>query len=303
MGVVSYSTNAYSIDLLLVRCAILLVISFGPSSHAFIRSPSLISKPNDWGSHINLSGFYFLSSASKYTPPDGLAAFLAAGTPPVYIGFGSIVVDNADELTRTVFDAIMQTGQRALVSKGWCGLGSIDPEIPPNIFMLDNCPHDWLFKHVSCVVHHGGAGTTATGLALGRPTVIIPFFGDQSFWGSIVAKAGVGPKPIPYKELTTSGLATAIREALKPATLVKATELGGKIGKENGTAVGASFFHRQLKIDDMRCSLDPQRVAAFCIRGTNVKLSAFAFTVLKDEGLLNLEDIKLLVLLFQSFPM
>lgn len=255
-------------------------------------SPSLIPRPNDWGNHLSLSGFYFLPLASNYTPPDDVTAFLAAGAPPVYIGFGSIVVDNPDELTRTVFNAVMQTGQRALVSKGWGGLlGGRESETPPNIFMIDNCPHDWLFKHVSCVVHHGGAGTTAAGLARGRPTVIIPFFGDQSFWGSMVAKAGVGPKPIPYKELTASGLAAAIREALKPAVLVKATELGAKIGNENGTAVGANFFHQQLKIDDLRCTLDPQRVAAFRIRGTDVKLSAFAFTVLEDEGLLSLEDI------------
>ena len=52
--------------------------------------------------------------------------------------------------------------------------------------MLGNIPHDWLFdeERVSAVVHHGGAGTTAIGLAKGRPTVVVPFFGDQAFWGT-----------------------------------------------------------------------------------------------------------------------
>ena len=68
--------------------------------------------------------------------------------------------------------------------------------------MLDNCPHDWLFKHVSGAVHHGGAGIKSAGIALGQPTVIVPFFGDRPFWGVVVAKAGAGPSPIPYKVLT-----------------------------------------------------------------------------------------------------
>lgn len=64
------------------------------------------------------------------------------------------------------------------------GLGGV--EVPPHVFILGNIPHDWLFdkERVSAVVHHGGAGTTAIGLAKGRPTVVVPFFGDQGFWGA-----------------------------------------------------------------------------------------------------------------------
>jgi UDP:flavonoid glycosyltransferase YjiC (YdhE family) len=122
-----------------------------------------------------------LSAGTDYKPPVDLDIFLKAGDPPVYIGFGSIVVDNPAKLTKIIFDAIRQTGQRALISKGWANIGKGDAEIPENIFLLDKCPHGWLFQHISCVVHHGGAGTTAAGLALGRPTVIVPFFGDQPF--------------------------------------------------------------------------------------------------------------------------
>jgi UDP:flavonoid glycosyltransferase YjiC (YdhE family) len=108
--------------------------------------------------------------------------------------------------------------------------------------MLGNCPHDWLFQHVSCVVHHGGAGTTAAGIALGRPTVIVPFFGDQPFWGAMVARAGAGPSPIPYKDLTADGLAEAISMALKPETLERAKELGERIREEKGCEAGAAAF-------------------------------------------------------------
>lgn len=148
-----------------------------PDSASFkvTRSPALIPKPRDWSANISISGFYFLNLATNYTPDPDLNAFLDAGPPPVYIGFGSIVLEDPDGMTKLIFDAVRQTGQRALVSKGWGGFGADQIGIPDNVFMLGNVPHDWLFKRVSCVVHHGGAGTTAAGIAAGKPTVIVPF--------------------------------------------------------------------------------------------------------------------------------
>ncbi|KAL2002776.1 hypothetical protein VTN02DRAFT_5994 [Thermoascus thermophilus] len=261
--------------------------------YTYCWSPALIPKPSDWGNHIDISGFFFLSLGSNYTPPDDLAAFLAAGPPPVYIGFGSIVVDDPNEMTKMIFEAVRKTGQRALVSKGWGGLGAEEFDIPDGVFILGNCPHDWLFQRVSCVVHHGGAGTTAAGLALGKPTVIIPFFGDQPFWGSMVAKAGAGPTPIPYSQLTADKLADAIMEALQPAALEKARELGAKIRREKGAETGGKSFHKQLHVDDLRCRLAPGRAAAFRVRRTDVRLSALAVAVLINEGLLDLNNLKL----------
>lgn len=257
------------------------------------RSPALIPKPNDWGSHIDISGFFFLSSPSNYQPPEDLEAFLSSGPPPVYIGFGSIVVDDPNGLTKLILDAVKKTGQRALVSKGWGGIGAEMFDIPDSVFFIGNCPHDWLFKRVSCVVHHGGAGTTAAGVAFGRPTVIVPFFGDQPFWGSMIARAGAGPKPIPYKELTTDKLADAITEALQPSVLERAEELGQKMRHERGTDVGSNSFHKQVRIDSLRCVLSPCKAAAFQIRKTDVRLSAFAVAVLLNEGLLDMNDLRL----------
>jgi len=257
------------------------------------RSPALIPKPKDWGRHIDIAGFYFLSAGLSYTPTPELAAFLEAGSPPIYVGFGSIVVDDPNAMTRLIFDAVKKTGQRALVSKGWGGFGADELGVPTGVFMLGNVPHDWLFKHVSCVVHHGGAGTTAAGIACGKPTVVVPFFGDQPFWGSMVAKAGAGPQPIPYKHLTADGLAKAILEALKPEALQKAQDLGAKISSEKGADNGAVSFHRCLGMDDLRCALTPSRVAVWRVKRTSLRLSAFAATVLINEGLLDLNNLKL----------
>ena len=257
------------------------------------RSPALIPKPKDWGPHISISGFYFLSLASSYTPETDLAAFLAAGPPPVYIGFGSIVVDDPNAMTKLIFEAIKKTGQRALVSKGWGGFGADALGIPECVFMLGNVPHDWLFKHVSCVVHHGGAGTTAAGIALGRPTVVVPFFGDQPFWGAMIARAGAGPSPLPSKQLTADKLAAAILEALRPATLRRAKEVGARIGSEKGTDVGAQSFHDKLDIDSMRCLVSPSRAAVWRVKRTTIRLSAFAATTLFNENLLDFNNLKL----------
>ena len=270
------------------------------------RSPALIPKPKDWGSHITIAGFYFLALATNYHPDSDLAEFLAAGPPPVYIGFGSIVVDDPNAMTKLIFDAVRKTGQRALVSKGWGGIGGDDMGKPDNVYMLGNVPHDWLFQHVSCVVHHGGAGTTAAGIALGRPTVIVPFFGDQPFWGSMVARAGAGPTPVPSKELTADRLADAIMTALEPETLQRANQLGDKIKEEKGTEVGAASFHAQLNIDLLRCVLAPSRPAVWTVKRAKskrtstptglddvIRLSAFAATVLGNEGLLDVNALTL----------
>ncbi|TKX25802.1 hypothetical protein C1H76_1948 [Elsinoe australis] len=261
--------------------------------HTYCWSPALIPKPKDWKRHISISGFYFLSLASNYTPEPELDAFLKAGPPPVYIGFGSIVVDDPNAMTKMMFDAVRKTGQRALISKGWGGMGADELGIPEGVMMLGNVPHDWLFERVSCVVHHGGAGTTAAGIAAGKPTVIVPFFGDQPFWGAMVAKAGAGPEPVAYKNLTADKLAESINMAVLPGTLDRAKELAASISHENGCQTGAQSFHQQMEVDNVRCTLAPSRVAVWRLKRTKVRLSALAATVLGNEGLLDFKDLKL----------
>ncbi|KAK4503548.1 hypothetical protein PRZ48_004463 [Zasmidium cellare] len=261
--------------------------------HTYCWSPALIPKPKDWGPNINISGFFFLDLASNYTPADDLREFLEAGPPPVYIGFGSIVLDDPNAMTELIFDAVRKSGQRALVSKGWGGVGADEFDKPEGVFMLGNCPHDWLFKRVSCVVHHGGAGTTAAGITAGKPTVVVPFFGDQPFWGAMVARAGAGPDPIPNKQLTSDNLADAIKKCLEPHMQERAQELASSIAAENGSELGAQSFHQFLDVDKLRCNLAPSRPAVWRIKRTQARLSAMAACTLAQEGLLDFNDLKL----------
>jgi len=157
-----------------------IVASTSKLPFTYCWSPALIPKPSDWSENVHVAGFCFLPLASSFTPDPSLLKFLEDGPPPVYIGFGSIVVADPNAMTKVIFDAVEKAGVRALVSKGWGGFGGDALQVPENIYMLGNVPHDWLFQHVSAVCHHGGAGTTAAGIAAGKPTIVVPFFGDVS---------------------------------------------------------------------------------------------------------------------------
>ncbi|KAJ5612873.1 hypothetical protein N7510_006067 [Penicillium lagena] len=240
--------------------------------------------PDDWSDNIDICGFQFLTSERNYEPPLELQEFLDAGERPIYIGFGSVVVADPVRLNTIIFEAIQETGQRAVVSQGWSNLGASTAETPCNVFLLDKCPHEWLFPRVSCVIHHGGAGTTAAGLLEGCPTVIVPFFGDQLFWGSIVAHTGAGPRAIPYKQLTTANLVAAIETALQSSTKNHAEAISSAMRKEDGVQNAVRSFHHHTNFEKLRCSLCPHKPAAWWVRRSHIRLSALAASVLVQSG-------------------
>lgn len=265
--------------------------------HTYCWSPSLIPKPDDWGPHIDVVGFFFVSQLSQnYTPPSDLDKFLQSGPPPIYIGFGSIVVEDPDGFTKLIIDAIKTISKkfpnlRFLLSKGWGGIGG--DNVPDNVFLLGNVPHDWLFERCSAVVHHGGAGTTAAGLRAGLPTIIVPFFGDQGFWGTMVHSMGVGPNPIPFKNLSVSNLSSAIEFSLKPPVILAAKELGVKMKKENGVELGTHSILRHLSPSLFCCDLEPSRIAVAKHREyKKIKLSSFIVNVLILEQVIKPSDVK-----------
>jgi hypothetical protein len=241
--------------------------------------------------HISVAGFCFLPLGSSYVPTPELVSFLENGPPPVYIGFGSVVVEDPKALMVLILLAVELAGVRAVIGKGWADLA--EDSLPPNVFIVDNCPHDWLFKHVSCVVHHGGAGTTSAGVAAGKPTVVVPFFGDQPFWGDMIARAGAGPRPLPFKTLTATSLATAITAALDRNVSANARRLGAKIANEKGSETAAKSFHDRLPLGTMGCSVIPRRAAVWQLRKSEIQLSALAATVLRKEGLVAFKQLEL----------
>ena len=196
-------------------------------------SPQVIPSPKDWSDFIHVTGYWFLESPSGWEPPIDLVNFLQSGPPPVYIGFGSMVNSQPGETTDLVLQALARTGQRGVLSAGWGGLKKA--ALPETVCMIDSIPFSWLFPQMAAVVHHGGAGTTSMGLRAGVPSIVIPFMGDQPFWGQRVFELGVGPRPIPLRRLTVDRLVEAMRCALSDTVMrEKAARLGERIRAEAG---------------------------------------------------------------------
>ncbi|PUZ46151.1 hypothetical protein GQ55_7G027200 [Panicum hallii var. hallii] len=213
--------------------------------HGYIWSPHLVPKPKDWGPKIDVVGFCFLDLASNYVPPEPLVKWLEAGEKPIYVGFGSLPVQEPQKMTEIIVKALEITGQRGIINKGWGGLGTL-AEPKDFVYLLDNCPHDWLFLQCKAVVHHGGAGTTAAGLKAACPTTIVPFFGDQPFWGDRVHARGLGPPPIPVDQFGLQKLVDAIKFMMEPAVKEKAVELAKAMESEDGVTGAVRAFLRHL---------------------------------------------------------
>ncbi|KAI9007232.1 hypothetical protein BC832DRAFT_610422 [Gaertneriomyces semiglobifer] len=263
--------------------------------YTYCWSPSLIPKPVDWDDHIDIAGFYFLDQASDYQPPADLAAFLANGSPPIYIGFGSVTGYDTKKLTSAVLEGVRLSGVRAIISKGWAGLGSKGDDSrldDPNIFFIGDCPHDWLFKNVAAVCHHGGAGTLSAGLRLGKPTIVVPFFGDQFFWGTMVYRMKAGPLPIPARKMTAEKLSDAIREALHPKTVARAQQIANGMAHENGVASGVASLHAHLPLDNMRSDFNQTHPARYRVPQFNLKISHNVAQVLACAGLIKEEQLE-----------
>ncbi|GME65229.1 putative sterol glucosyltransferase [Neofusicoccum parvum] len=225
-------------------------------------SPALVAKPTDWPSHIDVCGFFF-RDPPDYTPPPELEKFLASGPPPVYIGFGSIVIEDPEKTTATILEAVRTTGVRAIISRGW-------------------------------IVHHGGAGTTACGLLNGKPTTIVPFFGDQPFWGHMVASAGAGPDPIPHRQMNPENLHGAIAYCLTGQARYSAEQIAEKMKAESGVKAAVESFHAHLP-KDLACDVMPDQPAAWKYKEgkRKIKLSKVAAILLEEQGKVGRKNLKL----------
>ncbi|POM26026.1 L-noviosyl transferase [Actinomadura rubteroloni] len=192
-------------------------------------SDAVVPRPADWPANVHLTGYWFLDEPA-YEPPADLAAFLAAGPPPVYAGFGSMVAKDPELTDLTVRTALRVAGLRGIVQG--------DPATSDDdVLAVRDVPHAWLFPRTAAVVHHGGAGTTAAGLRAGVPTIVCPFFGDQPYWGERVAALGAGPDPLPFRALTVPGLAARLRRATTDASIGERAEaLGTRLRAEDGVA-------------------------------------------------------------------
>ncbi|KAK9702810.1 Sterol 3-beta-glucosyltransferase [Basidiobolus ranarum] len=217
-------------------------------------STEIVPPAPDWPDWVHLCGYWFLDNPDQsWKPPQSLLDFLNVDPKPVYIGFGSIVVQDPERMTKIIVEGVRRAGVRAIVSKGWSSRlqqEGKEPkeqvEFPDFIYSLDSVPHDWLFPQVAGVVHHGGAGTTSAGIRAGVPTIIKPFFGDQFFWGTRVQDMGIG---VCLKKFTAERVAQALQMITTDEKIIRRAQIAGeKVRAENGVENAINYIFRDYEL-------------------------------------------------------
>jgi sterol 3beta-glucosyltransferase len=198
-------------------------------------SPQVYPPDPRWEERHRMTGYWFADSPEEWSPAGDLIAFLEAGDPPVVISLGAMAIgeEGAQEGARVAIAAVQRTGLRAIV-QGW-DKPLRGMELPKTIFHGGSLPHSWLLDRAAAIVHHGGFGTTSSGLRAGIPAVVIPHIIDQFIWGQRVYELSAGPKPVPRTKLNAENLAQALDQAVRDENLRRsAASLGEKIRAEDG---------------------------------------------------------------------
>lgn len=196
-------------------------------------SEAVVPRPADWPDHVSITGYWFLGTPEAWTPPPDLTGFLDAGPAPIYVGFGSM--SGTEAATESVVRSALALGRRVIVD----GPAEVAGDLAGEVFAVHDVPHSWLLPACAGAVHHGGAGTTAAALRAGLPSVVVPGYADQPFWGRRVHAIGAGPEPLDPDHLHTDAVTAAVRslDRFRPG----AKAVAAALAIENGTATAADL--------------------------------------------------------------
>ncbi|MGC4113650.1 MAG: glycosyltransferase [Myxococcales bacterium] len=214
------------------------------SSHNLLGYDPLLSPPAPgWRFTYDYVGYPFGGDEGSLTQE--VEEFLADGSPPVYIGFGSVVVPDPDATTRMILSAVRKVGCRAIIGQGWTGLGKNVTSLPRGVMLLGAAPHRTLFPRMAGIIHHGGSGTTHNAARAGVPQAVVPQILDQYYWGKRMFELGLGPAPVPLTRLTEGRLVEMLRGVLERTCARQAKTVGGLI-REDGAQVAAGIIESAL---------------------------------------------------------
>jgi len=220
-----------------------------PLCNLIAISASFCPKPDDWGDNQQVCGFFALPDIARpWVMPDSLKQFLAAGEPPVYLTFGSMLGVEHDpariaETTRLLVGAAQAAGCRAIVQSRWDSVADIAED--PTLYRIGPAPHGPIFPRCAAIVHHGGAGTTQTASLYGKPQVIVAHIADQYFWADELKRLGVAGKRLDRRKVDADSLGLAIREVLdSPGMAHRARLLGEQLATEDGVGHAVAILAR-----------------------------------------------------------
>lgn len=206
-------------------------------------SETLFPRPADWPANHVLTGPMFLSNngAALSTP---LLEFLRAGEPPVFLGFGSMPILDPGAALEMTARAAGRLGIRAVIGFGWSDFPAYQNG---HLFLTRSADHNQLFPLCRALVHHGGAGTTFTGIRAGVPAVIFSVFADQPLWGERLSRTGAGIH-FPFRRFSEETLSAGLRHVLRLEAQACAQELSKRIAAESGVATSVARIEQLLSI-------------------------------------------------------
>ncbi|MFE3762921.1 glycosyltransferase [Streptomyces sp. NPDC059104] len=213
-----------------------------PVLHGF--STALLPRPTDWAAGLAVTGPWWPYVGADQRLTAELEDFLAAGPPPVLVGFGSMAAGEGERLGEIAVRALRRAGLRGVLQSGSAGLAADGDDV----LTVGDLPHALLFPRLAAVVHHAGAGTASAALRAGVPSVTVPVGADQPFWAGRLAAVGAAPAPIPFRSLTAEGLGDALAKAVRePSYSAAAAAAARHIAVEDGAAAVVSAVGRLIK--------------------------------------------------------
>ncbi|QIJ66867.1 glycosyltransferase [Streptomyces sp. JB150] len=208
-----------------------------PVLHGF--SPLVVPRPRDWRTGLGVAGYWWPYDRAPRLPA-GLADFLDAGPPPVFVGLGSATVPDPGRLSGEIVRALRAAGLRGVFQRGWGGLAADGDDM----LTVGEVPHSVLFSRMAAVVHHAGAGTTAAGVRAGVPAVPVPVQFDAGFWASRLVALGVAPRAVPLRRLTVAALTPALVRATRDRGMrERARTLAARVREEDGSAAAVEWVN------------------------------------------------------------
>ena len=201
--------------------------------HAF--SPTLVPPPTDWGPRHPVVGAIAFPIEARQKLGEAvvdrhLAAWLQAGSKPIYFGLGSMPVERPQDMIQMVGEVTRALGVRAVIAAGWSRFETVQ-DLSGHLRLVGAVDHNWLLPQCQAAVHHGGAGTAFAVTSAGLPSVVCSVFADQPFWGVRLSQIGVGVH-LPYKNLTAQGLEAALSQVLDARMQEASAQLGVQLRTE-----------------------------------------------------------------------